>query len=89
LKRKLQRLITVSFLQKFQPFRVKAARDVHKMRNLLEKVKKRDDEQVKTDAQAIYQAENRKQAAGWPALLPTLATELSQPGATTGSHFIS
>jgi transposase-like protein len=42
LKRKLQRLITVSFLQKFQPFRVKAARDVHKMRNLLEKAKKRD-----------------------------------------------
>jgi transposase-like protein len=45
LKRKLQRLITVSFLQKFQPFRVKAARDVHKMRNLLEKAKKRDYEQ--------------------------------------------
>jgi transposase-like protein len=41
---------------------------------------------VKTDAQAIYQAENRKQAACWPALLPTLATELSQPGATTGTR---
>jgi putative transposase len=35
---------------------------VHKMRNILEKVKKRDYEQVKADAQAIYQAENRKQA---------------------------
>jgi putative transposase len=60
---------------------------VHKMRNILEKVKKRDYEQVKADAQAIYRAENRKQIpGGWPALLPTLATELSQPGATTGTR---
>ena len=36
---------------------------VHKMRNILEKVKKRDYEQVKADAQAIYQADNRKQAS--------------------------
>jgi putative transposase len=35
---------------------------VHKMRNILEKVKKRDYDQVKADAQAIYQAEDRKQA---------------------------
>ena len=35
---------------------------VHKMRNLLEKVRQCDYDQVKADAQAIYQAENRKQA---------------------------
>src|SRR3954466_16005297 len=35
---------------------------VHKMRNILEKVRKRDYDQVKTDAQAIYQAANRKAA---------------------------
>jgi putative transposase len=35
---------------------------VHKMRNILEQVRKRDYEAVKTDAQAIYQAENRRQA---------------------------
>jgi putative transposase len=34
----------------------------HKMRNITDKVKKRDYEQVKADAQAIYQAENRQQA---------------------------
>ena len=34
----------------------------HKMRNITEKVRKRDCAQVKTDAQAIYQAEDRKQA---------------------------
>lgn len=40
---------------------------VHKMRNILEKVRKRDYEEVKRDAQAIYRAENRKeaQAAFW------------------------
>jgi putative transposase len=39
----------------------------HKMRNILEKVRKRDYEEVKRDAQAIYRAENRKeaQAAFW------------------------
>src|SRR5436305_4188028 len=35
---------------------------VHKMRNILEKVRKRDYDQVKADAQAIYQAPNRKAA---------------------------
>ena len=35
---------------------------VHKMRNILEHVRKRDHEQVKKDAQAIYRAEGRKQA---------------------------
>jgi putative transposase len=35
---------------------------VHKMRNILEKVRKRDYESVKRDAQAIYQAPNRKAA---------------------------
>ena len=35
---------------------------VHKMRNIMEKVRKGDYDQVKADAQAIYQAESRKQA---------------------------
>jgi len=35
---------------------------VHKMRNILEKVRKRDYKEVKRDAQAIYRAENRKEA---------------------------
>lgn len=35
---------------------------VHKMRNILEKVRKRDYDQVKADAQAIYRAEGRRQA---------------------------
>jgi putative transposase len=35
---------------------------VHKMRNLLEKVRKRDYDAVKTDAQAIYRADSRRQA---------------------------
>jgi putative transposase len=35
---------------------------VHKMRNILEKVRKRDYEQVKADAQAIYRAHDRRQA---------------------------
>src|SRR5258708_11447121 len=35
---------------------------VHKMRNILEKVKKRDYDQVKADAQAIYLAQTRQQA---------------------------
>ena len=35
---------------------------VHKMRNILEKVRKCDHDQVKADAQAIYQAEDRSQA---------------------------
>jgi putative transposase len=59
---------------------------VHKMRNILEKVKKRDYEQVKTDAQAIYQAESRKQAqrAGrrfcrrWQRNYPSLVRQLER-----------
>jgi len=35
---------------------------VHKMRNILQKVRKRDYEAVKAEAQAIYRAENRKAA---------------------------
>ena len=35
---------------------------VHKMRNLLEKVKKRDYDALKADAQAIYQADSRARA---------------------------
>jgi len=35
---------------------------VHKMRNILEKVRKSDYDQVKLDAQAIYQANSRKEA---------------------------
>src|SRR5215831_7314851 len=35
---------------------------VHKMRNILEKVRRRDYDQVKADAQAIYQADNCRQA---------------------------
>jgi transposase-like protein len=35
---------------------------VHKMRNILEKVRQRDYDRVKADAQAIYQAEDGKQA---------------------------
>jgi putative transposase len=34
---------------------------VHKMRNLLEKVRRRDHDAVKADAQAIYLAESRRQ----------------------------
>jgi putative transposase len=35
---------------------------VHKMRNILEHVRKRDYEEVKRDAQAIYRAESRRQS---------------------------
>ncbi len=35
---------------------------VHKMRNILEHVRKRDYDEVKTDAQAIYRAPSRRQA---------------------------
>ena len=37
---------------------------VHKMRNILEKVRKRDHDAVKADAQAIYLAEGRSAAGG-------------------------
>ena len=36
---------------------------VHKMRNILEHVRKRDYDEVKRDAQAIYRAESRREAA--------------------------
>src|SRR5271166_5295618 len=35
---------------------------VHKMRNILEKVRRRDHDAVKADAQAIYRADSRRQA---------------------------
>ena len=35
---------------------------VHKMRNILEKIRKRDSDAVKADAQAIYLAKGRRQA---------------------------
>ena len=35
---------------------------VHKMRNILDKVRRRDYDQVKADAQAIYRADSRRQA---------------------------
>jgi putative transposase len=58
----------------------------HKMRNITDKAKKRDYEQIKADAQAIYQAENRKQAqaAGrrfcrhWQANYPSLVRQLER-----------
>jgi transposase-like protein len=59
---------------------------VHKMRNITDKVKKRDYEQVKADAHAIYQTENRKQApaAGrcfcrrWQRNYPSLVRQLER-----------
>src|SRR5262249_37572151 len=57
---------------------------VHKMRNILEKVRKRDYEEVKAEAQAIYRAENRRQAEAafcrfhrhWHNAYPTVADRL-------------
>jgi putative transposase len=59
---------------------------VHKMRNITEKVKKRDYEQIKADAQAIYQADNRKQAQAasrrfcrrWQRIYPSLVRQLER-----------
>ena len=59
---------------------------VHKMRNILEKARKRDYDEVKVDAQAIYQAENRKQAeaafrrfrARWRRSYPTVVKGLGR-----------
>ena len=63
---------------------------VHKMRNILEHVRKRDYEAVKVDTQAIYRAENRKAAqaafrgfqARWrnsyPAMVKRLARDLPE-----------
>ena len=57
---------------------------VHKMRNLLEKVRKRDYDEVKLDARAIYQAQGRRQAEAafrrfhrrWHFLYPTVVDRL-------------
>jgi len=59
---------------------------VHKMRNILEKVRKSDYDQVKSDAQAIYLAGSRKQAqaacrcfaARWRKSYPTVVRQLQR-----------
>ena len=59
---------------------------VHKMRNILEKVRKRDHDPVKRDAQAIYLAANRQQAQQaykqfrlrWQKDYPTLVKQLER-----------
>jgi putative transposase len=59
---------------------------VHKMRNILERVRKRDYEAVKADAQAIYRAEGRRQAQAafatfrfhWQAVYPGLVKQLEK-----------
>ena len=43
---------------------------VHKMRNILEKVRKSDYDEVKSDAQAIYLADSRTGTSGLPPLSP-------------------
>ena len=56
------------------------------MRNILEHVRKRDHEQVKKDAQAIYRAEGRKQALAafrvfrshWRATYPAMVKRLER-----------
>jgi transposase-like protein len=57
---------------------------VHKLRNLLGAVRRRDHAAVKADAQAIYQAASRSEATGhaqafarrWRAAYPSLVTRL-------------
>jgi transposase-like protein len=59
---------------------------VHKMRNILEKARKRDYDEVKAGAQAIYLAEGRAQAeaafrrfrARWQRIYPTLVKRLGR-----------
>lgn len=59
---------------------------VHKMRNILEKVRKRDYDAVKTDAQAIYLASSRRQAEAaarlfcrrWRTDYPTVVKQLER-----------
>ena len=59
---------------------------VHKMRNILEKVRKRDYDAVKTDAQAIYLADGRRQAVAaarafcrrWRCDYPSLVKQLER-----------
>ena len=59
---------------------------VHKMRNILDKVRKRDYEQVKRAAQAIYLAQSRRQAEAefrsfrrhWQSSYPTMVRQLER-----------
>jgi transposase-like protein len=59
---------------------------VPKMRNILEKVRKRDSETAKRDAQAIYQAESQAEAQAafhrfqvqWQAVYPVMVKQLEQ-----------
>src|SRR5579883_3204104 len=59
---------------------------VHKMRNLLERVRQRDYDAVKADAQAIYRAESRREAerafrrfrARWQNAYPTMVKQLER-----------
>lgn len=59
---------------------------VHKMRNILEKVRRRHHDQVKADAQAIYRAEGRKQALAafrffrsrWRSIYPAMVKRLER-----------
>lgn len=59
---------------------------VHKMRNILEHVRKRDYEAVKADAQAIYRAESRREAerafrcfrVHWQGAYPDMVRHLGQ-----------
>ena len=59
---------------------------VHKMRNILEKVRKSDYDEVKRDAQAIYQADSRRQAqaacrnfaARWKKSYPAMVRRLQR-----------
>jgi putative transposase len=57
---------------------------VHKMRNILAKVRKRDYDEVKADAQAVYRAQGRRQAEAafrrfhrrWRTLYPTVTDRM-------------
>lgn len=59
---------------------------VHKMRNILEKVRKRDYEEVKADAQRIYLAQSRRQAEAefrrfrqrWREVYPSMVRQLER-----------
>jgi len=59
---------------------------VHKMRNVLEKVRKRDYEAVKTEAQALYRAESRREAQAafrrfqihWQGAYPTMVKQFEK-----------
>lgn len=69
---------------------------VHKMRNILEKVRKRDYDEVKADAQAIYRAQGRRQAEAafrrfhrrWHPAYPALTDRLGQDLPELLSFFI-